>query len=417
MRHSVLTTLALTLALACDHEAPDVDEADADLAAPVAGAPKTLDKHHAQPASEKYLGDAQAMPDAEAAFAETLKLIDHDYVDAKVDRDALFTGATEGLLARLYQVGDHPVNTLLSPRDLEELTSGTAGAIVGVGVAIEHVAGVVVVRDVIAGGPAAAAGLLAGDRILAIDDVRVHDLTIAQVVDRIRGAAGTKVDLFVQRDTEEWHAALTRATVAIQNVEAPGLDGDVGYLKLRGFAETTPAELDAAIVDLRNKGMRSLILDLRECPGGLLDAAVAVAGRFLADGQPIGGLASRGGEDKPLRAVGDGQFVKGLPLAVLIGPHTSSGAEILADALKHSERATLIGAPTLGKDTVEHIHKLSNGWGLKLSGSRLLAASGEPRLGKGITPTLPVPVAKDDDHGPEDAALSVARAWLRERPR
>jgi carboxyl-terminal processing protease len=99
---------------------------------------------------------------------------------------------------------------------------------------------------------------------------------------------------------------------------------------------------------------------------------------------------------------------------VLVGPHTASGAEILADALQTHKRATVIGQPTLGKDSVEGVHELSNGWGLKLSSARLSSASGEPRAGKGVQPTLPVPAAADAA-ADADAALSVARAWLRER--
>jgi len=406
--------LALALTLACDHDHDhdqhdQHDAQDADVPA-LAGANTKPDKDHA----ERHLGDNQVMPNARAVFAETLKMIEDKYVDPAVDLDALYTGATEGALARLYQVGDHPVNNLLSPRELEELTTGTVGAIVGIGVEITNTTGVVTIVHAIPGGPAEKAGLRPGDRILGIGDERLQGLTLAAVVDKIRGAAGTEVDLFVQRDTEEWHQALTRASVALQNIEAPTIDGDIGYLKIRGFAETTPAELDAAIADLQAKGMRSLILDLRDCPGGLLDAAVTVTGRFLARDQAIAGIRERAGETKQYKAEVDGPHpAKQLPLAVLVGPHTASGAEILADALQTHQRATVIGQPTLGKDSVEHVHKLSNGWGLKLSSGRLLAASGQPRAGKGVQPQLPVPVA--EDAADADAAISVARAWLRER--
>jgi carboxyl-terminal processing protease len=407
MRRIFLPTVLLALALACDHEHDEPEDADEHALAPAVPRAGGEAGKHVRPAAPEHLGDVQVMPDAKAAFAETLALIDKNYFDPKVDPDALYTGATEGLLARLYQIGDHPVNALLSPRELEELTRGTEGAIVGVGVAIEHVAGVVVVREVIAGGPAAQADLRAGDRILAIDGDRVHTRTIAQVVDKIRGAAGSKVDLFIQRDTEEWHAELTRATVAMRNVEVGAPEDGIAVLALKSFAENTPAELDAAVADLETKGTKALILDLRECPGGLLDTAVAIAGRFLAAGQSIVSVQDRDGAARPHVAAADGPY-RDLPLAVLVGPHTSSGAEVLADALQTHGRATVVGADTLGKDSVEHIHRLANGWGLKLTGGRLLGADGRPRDGQGIHPRLPVP-------GDDEAALSVARAWLRER--
>lgn len=419
--------LTLALTLACDHDAdaPEVDEHDADAPAALAGNPGKHEKHEQHEQHEQqdkqskppahHVDDVQVMPNARAGFAEILKLIEDKYIDADVDLDALYTGATEGMLARLYQVGDHPVNNLLSPRELEELTAGTVGSIVGVGVEIGNLGGVIVVIHPIPGGPAEKGGIAAGDRILAIDGARTHGLTLAQVVDKIRGAAGTEVDLFVQRDTEEWHAQLKRATVAIQNITVHDEGGDIGRLAIRSFAENTPAELDAAIADLQAKGMRALILDLRDCPGGLLDTAVAVAGRFLRKGQTIAGLHSRSEQPRHYVTEVDGPHKDDFPLAVLVGPHTASGAEILADALQTHQRATVIGQPTLGKDSVEHIHKLSNGWGLKLSNGRLLNAAGQPRAGKGITPTLPVPISEQADEQADDAAVSVARAWLRER--
>lgn len=410
--HRLIFALALTLA--CDHDAHEPDDADANEAATpvVAGAPTNKpDEAH----GAKHLADVETMPNARAVFAETIKMIEDKYVDSAVDLDAIYTGATIGALARLYQVGDHPVNTLMSPRELDELTTGTVGAIVGIGVEITNTTGVVTIVHAIPGGPAEKAGLKPGDRILGIGEERLQGLSLAAVVDKIRGAAGTEVDLFVQRDTEEWHQALTRASVALQNVVTRTLDGDIGHLELRGFAENTPAELDAAIADLQAKGMRSLILDLRDCPGGVFDAAITVTGRFLGKGQTIAGIRERTGETRQFTTEVDGPHVdKKLQLAVLVGPHTASGAEILADALQTHQRAIVIGQPTLGKDSVEHVHKLSNGWGLKLSSARLLAANGQPRAGKGVQPTLPVPAAEttDDD---ADAALSVARAWLRER--
>jgi carboxyl-terminal processing protease len=408
-----LSLILLTLALACDHDGPEPEDHDADepvvARAPAPAEPAEPAEHARPGAPPEHDGGVQTMPAAEAAFAEVLKLIEDGYIDAKLDRDALYTGATEGMLARLYQVGEHPVNALLNPRELEELMHDTTGSIVGVGVEIAHTAGVIVINRVIAGGPAAIGGLEPGDRILGVDGQRVHDLSLPEVVDKIRGAAGSKVDLFVQRDTEEWNASLTRATVTMQNVGPAELEDGVAVLPIRAFAENTPGELDAAVADLRSRGMRALVLDVRECPGGMLDAAVAVTARFLARGQTIAAMQARDGAARPFVAESDGPH-RDLPIAVLVGPHTASGAEVLADALQHHGRAVVIGGDTLGKDSVEHIHKLANGWGLKLTQGRLLGADGRAREGKGIHPRLTVP-------GDNAAALSVARAWLRERLR
>ena len=414
--------LALLTTLACDPDAADERDVIDDPAAPHRSGAAAPVGRPDRPGHD--LGDPPGMPDAQRAFDRALELIGEHYVDPQVDRDVLYTGALEGALARLIQLDGHPVNELLSPRALTELLHGTAGTIVGVGIVIEHVADVVVVRDVIADGPAARGGLQRGDRILGIDGERLTGRKLVEIVDKIRGPAGTDVALFVQRDVEEWQLKLTRATVAIDNVESRLLDDGVGYVRLRGFAETTAAELAAAIAALQAAGMRALIVDLRDCPGGLLDSAVTVAGRFLARGQAIATVVGREGAEARHVAEADGPW-RELPLVALIGPATASGAEIVADALATHGRGTLIGETTLGKGTVENIHELGNGWALKLSTGRFLGASGQALQGKGVRPHLPATAGDEKTRADQaidavvdgqDAALSVARSWLARDP-
>lgn len=407
--------LLLAAVFACDAE-PD-DDAPSEL--PIAGqvpaspTPERLAPAKAPPAPVA----GPVMPNARAAFARTLELIDKEYVDREISEDALYTGALQGMLGRLIQLEGHPVNDLLSPDDLAELLSGTAGAIVGVGVHIGLRDGVLTVIHVIPDGPAAQAGIEAGDRILAIDGASVKGRELAEIVGQIRGQAGTEVDLFVQREADEWHRKLKRASVPVPNVESLILGDELGYLRLTGFAETTPAELDAAIEKLQAAGMRALVLDLRDCPGGLFEAAITITGRFLADGQTIVSLVDRDRIRTTRAAAGDGRWHE-LPLAVLVGPGTASGAELLADALRTHKRATLIGQPTLGKDTVESIHELGNGWAVKLSGSRFLGASDQPLQGRGVRPQLPVASPQEAPTGPlaqtlaSDDAVAAARTWL-----
>lgn len=401
--------------LACDAEPEPADLADLepDAAEPT---PRAASPSPALTTPDKQPAAAQpTMPAARQAFARTLELIAKHYVDREIGEDALYTGAIEGMLARLIQMEGHPVNALLDPGELDELLRGSTGAIVGVGVEIALRGDAPTVVYPLPGGPAATAGIQAGDRILGIDGARVQGQDLGAVVDKIRGKAGTEVDLFVQRDTEEWHVKIKRATVAIPNVESRLLEDGLGYLRIGGFAGTTPAELDAAIAALQDAGMRALVLDLRDCPGGVLDAAIAVAGRFLADGQAIVELVDRDQIRTTRSAAGPGRWHE-LPLVALIGPHTASGAEILADALRAHKRATLIGQPTLGKGTVEGVHELGNGWALKLSSARFIGASGEPIQGHGVRPDLAItggeliPVA---DLPAGDDTLAAARTWLK----
>lgn len=397
--------------LACDAEPEDVEAAEAPVAAaPVAAAPAAAPA--TQPAPAKLRGDAPVMPHAKQAFLKTLELIEKDYVERGLGEDALYTGAIEGVLARLIQLEGHPINELLDPQSYAELMHGTKGSIVGIGVEIGMRADLLTIIYPIPGGPAEKAGLKAGDRILAIDGVTVKGRELGEMVPKIRGAEGTEVDLFVQRDTEEWHQKVTRAQVAIANVESRLLDDGVGYVRLRGFAETTPAEFDAALEKM--KSMRGLVLDLRDCPGGVLEASIELAGRFLADGQTIVTTIDRDGKKTTQAAKGDGRWQK-LPLALLIGPNTASGAEIVADALRTHKRATLLGQKTFGKGTVEELHELGDGWAIKLSASRFAGASGELLHGRGVTPQLPVALPERTQAIAaieQDEAVAAARTWL-----
>lgn len=409
-----VSLLTLTI-LACDPE-PDEAPAAEEAVAPVMTA--SAGGSAGKAVADRQAPRSEAMPDAEQAFKKARELILKSYVDPAIDEQALYTGAIEGMVARLGSLPEHPINELLSPRELAELMHGTGGTIVGIGVKIEQIADVVVVRDVIAGGPAEKAGLQRGDRLLAIDGESNKGRPLVEIVDRIRGKAGTEVDLFVQRDTEEWHEKLVRSTIAIPNVESKLLADGLGYLRLRGFAETTPAEFDAALAELQKAGAKAVVLDLRHCPGGLLETALTITGSLLADGQTIVTTSGRDEAPQTRAASGDGRW-RALPLVALIGPETASGAEILADALAAHGRATLIGAPTLGKGTVESIHELGNGWALKISTGRFIGASGEPLPGRGVRPQVPVPIAKGEEPAaleavsPEsDAALALARTWL-----
>jgi carboxyl-terminal processing protease len=361
------------------------------------------------------------MQGAEAAFARVVELISSDYMDAQIDRDTLYTGAIEGMLARLYQSKDVrlPVNTLLSPRQLNQIQSNSAGSIGGVGVAIEPVGADFVIRAVLDGTPAERSRLQVGDRILGVDATRVKGIPLVELVDLIRGEPGTAIDLFVQRDTEEWHERLERATITLRNVEGRVVAPGVGLLRFLSFIETTPADLDRELDALAAAGTKSLIIDLRYSPGGLLDVATGVIERFLDRGQRVVTLIDRDGRREERTAGVDGRW-RSWPLAVLIGPETASSAELFAEALAVHRKAATIGQPTLGKHSAETIHELDNGWALKLSESRTIGARGDDAAGA-LEPMLPVPLGDVSTPPPLDSpatldtAVKVATEWLRSR--
>jgi len=422
-------TLSAQLALwnaACDDGGKPEDDAEAradfgvnvELHAPTNSLPQLSG---AQPQRRTELMIAKpVMPSAQASFQEVMALIAEHYVDGPLDGDLLWTAATEGVLARLIQVRGAHVNALLSPAELQALRSGIQGQVQGIGVNIELVAEVAVVREVISEGPAALAGVLRGDRILAVDGQQVHGLSLLELVEKIRGEQGSSVELLMQRDTEEWNLALTRSPIAYSSVESTLISPTVGYLRINNFSAATAGDLEQALTRLTQGGAESLVLDLRNCPGGLLDASIAVADLFLAKGLTIVSLQGRGPADGPGNRSIDAEHTddwESTPIAVLTGPETASGAEILAAALQHHRHAHVIGEQTMGKGTVEEIHQLENGWGLRLSVSRFTSAAGEAILGQGVRPDLSLPgpstrVILEDVSIEDDAQLAAAVAML-----
>jgi carboxyl-terminal processing protease len=337
---------------------------------------------------------AEVVPDARRTFEQVVELIETQYVEGPLHQDILWTAATQGVLDHLIQLPEHRINKLLSPRDLAELEAGTKGRLLGVGIIIERVADVVVVRGVIPSSPAEQARIAPGDRILGIDGERVRELDLEQIVDRIRGEEGSRVELFLQRDTEEWNETLTRGEVEVPSVEGRVLSPSVGYVRLTSFGEQTPDELDQLLSTLQDQGMKSLVLDLRHCPGGLFEEAIETSDRFLAPGLRIVTLVDRDGKPTHWDAQTEHAWQE-LPLVVLVGEDTASGGEIMADALAHHGRGTTVGTSTMGKSTVESIMELGNGWGLKLSISRFELASGRVTHGQGLKPQIRVPGVED----------------------
>ncbi len=407
-----LLTLGMFLFAACDVlvgcDAPPTEES-AEALAEVDG---ELDTLVAKAGPRKHRlsvgGDARVMPGAKEAFEQVRTLVQSKYVEGPLPEDVLWSGATEGMLARLVQLPEHPVNALLDPRELAELEAGTKGSIVGVGVAIEVVADVVVIREVIPGSPASKADLQAGDRILGVDGTRLRGMSLMQVVDRIRGEAGSEVSLFVQRDTEEWNEALERGAVKFETVKAELLEGGVGLLSITSFAKQTAKEARAHLEALSEQGMTSLVLDFRNCPGGLLDTAIDTASLLLPPGKDVVVLERRDAADDVRRSEGTTPWQE-MKTISMVGPHTASGAEIVVEALMAADRTVVIGEETLGKATVESIHELENGWALKLSISRFHAPGSERAVGEGIVPDIAVSAPDKDGR---DVQLDAARKML-----
>ncbi len=286
-----------------------------------------------------------------------------------------------------------PYSSFLSSSELSEVESQIEGNFVGLGIALQPHEVPLRVLSVIPGGPALEAGLQAGDLILQIGSVRCEDVGAERAADLLRGPERSHVRLLVQREDG---TTLDRV-VARRRVEVPSVENvrllepatGVSYLKISSFQKTTAPELDEALWSLHQQGMQSLIIDLRGNPGGWLDAAVAVADRFIADGAIVSTRGKNGIENQNYSATRSGTWQ--VPLVLLIDDESASASEILAGAIRDNGRGVLVGQTTYGKGSVQGLfHTKSLASGIRLTVSKFYSPSGRAISQQGVQPNVPV---------------------------
>ena len=333
-------------------------------------------------------------------FAEVYERIKREYVD-EVDDHLLMEKAVRGMVAAL-----DPHSAFLDSEEFEEIRLSTMGSYPGVGIeVVAEDAGVKVLRP-IEGSPAEAAGMLSGDYIVKIDGVDVGS-DLAGAINRMRGPAGSTVYLTVRRSgrSELLNFSVRRAKVDVRSVAQQDLEPGYGYLRITGFSETTADDVAHALARLKRDnahGLKGLVIDLRNNPGGVLEASVAVADAFLDHGLIVSADGRTADSQFRMDAT-SGDLIDGAPIVVLVNGGSASAAEILAGALKDHGRAELVGHKTYGKGSVQTVMPLSHGGALKLTTSRYYTPSGASIHEKGILPDVVV-------DGPEEppADLDVA---------
>jgi carboxyl-terminal processing protease len=334
-----------------------------------------------------------ALPWEEARlFAEVYERIKREYVD-DVDDHALMDKAIRGMVAAL-----DPHSAFLDTDEFEEIRLSTMGSYPGVGIEVVAEDSAVKILRPIEGSPADQAGLLPGDQIVRIDDADIG-ADLAGAIARMRGSSGSLVKLTILRPTtgQTLDFSLRRAKVEVHSVAQQSLEPGYGYLRITGFSETTADDVNHAVARLKRDnpgGLKGLVLDLRNNPGGVLEAGVAVADAFLNEGV----IVTADGRTPDARFRMDatpGDVIDGAPLVVLVNGGSASASEIVAGALKDHGRAELIGHKTYGKGSVQTVMPLSHGGAVKLTTSRYFTPSGASIHGKGIVPDI---VAQ----GPED---------------
>jgi carboxyl-terminal processing protease len=253
----------------------------------------------------------------------------------------------------------------------------------------------VVVVSPFEGSPAAAAGIHPGDVIATIDGIAVNTTTLADTIGRMRGKEGTTVKIGILREgsAEPLQFTLKRARVELRSVRAELLEPGMGYVRVSQFSETTGDDLDAALKDLRKRNgaaLKGLVLDLRNNPGGVLEAAVAVSDTFLDKGVIVT-AKGRTPESKFEMDATPGDALNGAPIVVLINGGSASAAEIVAGALKDNHRAKLMGRTTFGKGSVQTVIPLSGDRAIKLTTSLYYTPSGISINHRGIVPDIELP--------------------------
>ena len=329
------------------------------------------------------------------SFVDVLNVIKKNYVDEVKTKD-LVSGAIKGMLSSL-----DPHSGYMSPEAFKEFQVETKGEFGGLGIQISMKDSILTVIAPIEDTPAYMAGIKAGDKILKIDGESTKNMSIQDAVSKMRGPKGKPVTLNIFREgwTEPKDIPIVRDIIKIKSVKAKMLKDEIGYIKLTQFQEMTSDDLTKALKDLKEKGMKSIILDLRNDPGGLLNSAVDVAGQFLPPKKLVVYIKGRTGDKIEYFTEGDDPTYTDLPMVVLVNQGSASASEIVAGALKDWNRAVIVGIQTFGKGSVQTLIPLSDGAGLRLTTAKYYTPSGVSIQNVGITPDIVVKLEAKDGKG------------------
>ena len=349
-------------------------------------------------------------------------LVKTDYVEP-VDDKKLITDAIAGMVASL-----DPHSQYFDKKSFKEFREGTSGRFVGVGIEITQEDGVIKVVSPIEGSPAFRAGLKTNDLITKIDDTAVKGLTLNDAVKRMRGEPNTKVTLTIVRRDESrtFPVTITREEIKTQSVKGKVLEPGYAWIRLSQFQERTVDDFVRKVEEVYRDDpkLKGLVLDLRNDPGGLLDAAVAISAAFLPENVTVvstnGQLAEskatykaapefylRRGQGDPLKRLP--AAIKNVPLVVLVNEGSASASEIVAGALQDHQRATIMGAQTFGKGSVQTVRPLGPDTGIKLTTARYYTPKGTSIQARGIVPDV---MLDESAEGNLFAALRMREADL-----
>ncbi|GAC1369811.1 MAG: S41 family peptidase [Candidatus Saccharimonadales bacterium] len=330
--------------------------------------------------------------------------------DGQIDDQKALDGAKAGLVA----AGGDPYTTYLDAKSAKDLANSLGGKLSGIGAEIGIKNNILTVVAPIADTPAAKAGIQAGDLIAKINNEDTSNMTVDVAVSKIRGAAGTNVTLKIVRTgkPDPFDVTITRADITVPSVTSSLKNGNVAYINVTRFGTDTAALLDKAASDLKAQGATRVILDLRNDPGGYLDAGVAVASQFLPEGKTVVSERTGGKTTSTLKAATGGKLI-GLPTVVLINSGSASASEIVAGALHDNKAAQLEGEKSFGKGSVQEIKDLPDGAQLKVTIAHWYTPAGININKEGIKPDVEVKLSSDDYNTNRDPQLDKALEMLK----
>lgn len=383
------------------------------------------------PGETKILGVFQKEPIAPvredinfAPFWDAWSLVETRYVDStKVSRQDMLYGAISGLVK---SIGD-PYTVFFPPKENEYFQSEVKGSFEGVGMEIGLRKGIVTVIAPLKGTPAERAGILAGDKVIRIDDTSTIDFTVEEAVQMIRGEKGSVVRLTILRNGEDEPRVIevTRDTIHIpvistDNPTVVGKDGprsvaipnDIFIIQLYNFSENSPSVFRDALRAMAQSGKRKLVLDLRNNPGGFLDAAVHISSWFLPEGEAVV-IEDRGREEKTNHRSYGFNIFRDLPMVILVNQGSASASEIVAGALQDHGIAKLVGEKTFGKGSVQELLPLTENTSIKITVAKWLTPKGRDISAGGLTPDYEIKTEKKDIEASRDPVLEKAVELLK----
>lgn len=318
------------------------------------------------------------------------ELIDEEYLDEK-DESSLREGLYVGLLAGLKD----PYSTYYTAEQYKELNTSNEGSYVGIGAVLQKDdAGGAKIIQLYEGGPGEQAGLKKGDVIKAVDGADVTDKETSDIAAMVRDSEKDSVMLTIQRENEEKtrDVKVEIRDVEIQTVSHEMLSGDTGYIRISEFSEVTSDQYKKAFADLKEQGMKKLVVDLRDNPGGLLTAVCGVLRQILPEGLIVYTEDKNGKREEETC---DGKNKLDMPLAVLVNGNSASASEIFAGAVKDYGIGTIVGTTTYGKGVVQTIHSLTDGSAVKITIAKYFTPKGNDINKKGITPDVEAELSGD----------------------